>query len=1004
MKATRKVLTLAVLGAGLIAGVIVLGMWLMGGSERAAQANPALVIVGFDMNVAGNSCPNDCTDPGGAGHCTVGTDCTLDTIEGCVALPAAALDGKVNDGCPKVGARLDCDANCDGDCNDAGEDLLCDNNTDDDACDSTETARKINDGCPQVDCRAETSTQCANDTDDDPARCLDFDVFLDDLPDAESVLGFGYSIGEKTSTLLGPITACIHQDELVNLTEQPGSATMDMSDACNGTVTVPTFGANIADMGAAEFNPPFTQGTLGRYTLDLTGVGIGLYGLTLSNVLLGNDMANNLCVLYGCDLWDANHTPLPYGLIAVGQACPTYADLKKLDLAFQPAVSWTDYPQAVVSEDRWFTLTDTVHNNGPTDAVAAEVITVCQPPESIITAETPGGTCSYHVAATELVTVNGLLLNCTAPGALPVLCSQNCAAGVCLVGTVIEVEWPDVLDVHKSTTLATSVDEVLPAQEWDIHCYEPSTHTWPFDNLIVPTDPDILDPDLEAPCDPDDASTWGDCGNNAKHYDLVVGCTTTADLEAGTVTVTTVPATKAAVGELFDVTVSVNVINNGPWGPVNGDVTFGLTVPTDCTPTPANYKVENVSLPLGTTPVSHTWQDISCTSTGAHALGGSATVAVDQTHVSEKTPGNESSTGGGSISITSAADLHVVSWTFPDDRLSIDGYQVRVVPGVGVDRTIDSTEVLHNGGPYTPVHVDVVKTVSDADMDGGGVDCDIEPNAPATWNATLPLSPDQQDIEQFTIDWVDAVKPPYSCTFTFNKTLTITDADVGDPTPESPTRQVEAIRDTDGDTVVDRYATGSEDGAGLGSCNDGLDNGPDGSTDIDDPDCTLRERDNCQDDINPGQENVDGDALGDACDPDNDNDNIPDDWDGDTVLDDPCTGGETDDCDDNCRLIENPLQEDEESDGIGDVCELDVNCSGGGPNGADALMVLQRILGRVGLDPTQCPAPNGDLYAPRASAYVAYDPAHPELVGTGRDALMILQCLLGRHNIVCPED
>src|SRR3989304_6110075 len=32
----------------------------------------------------------------------------------------------------------------------------------------------------------------------------------------------------------------------------------------------------------------------------------------------------NLCEVYGCDLWDANHSP-QFGLVAVGQACPSPA-------------------------------------------------------------------------------------------------------------------------------------------------------------------------------------------------------------------------------------------------------------------------------------------------------------------------------------------------------------------------------------------------------------------------------------------------------------------------------------------------------------------------------------------------------------------------------------------------------------------------------------------------------------------------------------------------------
>ena len=83
--------------------------------------------------------------------------------------------------------------------------------------------------------------------------------------------------------------------------------------------------------------------------------------------------------------------------------------------------------------------------------------------------------------------------------------------------------------------------------------------------------------------------------------------------------------------------------------------------------------------------------------------------------------------------------------------------------------------------------------------------------------------------------------------------------------------------------------------------------------------------DNCPDDANPDQADLDGDSMGDACDPDDDDDtvldvedNCPTCWNLDQADTD---GDELGYCCDNCPTIVNPDQLDTDTDGVGDPCD-----------------------------------------------------------------------------------
>lgn len=168
-----------------------------------------------------------------------------------------------------------------------------------------------------------------------PDRCVsvsaesedefEVDVFLDGLS-TDSVLGFGYDLNFPDG-----VVELVDADHSMLVEAEEGSEAVDLSPDLPAATS--PHSVSVADFGPAEYNPPYTQGVLGRYTFKvLPTAEAGTYNLTLTEVLIGRDTKADPeyrdYPLFGAvpiaAVWDGAFEP-PYGIIAVDVSCESAA-------------------------------------------------------------------------------------------------------------------------------------------------------------------------------------------------------------------------------------------------------------------------------------------------------------------------------------------------------------------------------------------------------------------------------------------------------------------------------------------------------------------------------------------------------------------------------------------------------------------------------------------------------------------------------------------------------
>jgi hypothetical protein len=228
-------------------------------------------------------------------------------------------------------------------------------------------------------------------------------------------------------------------------------------------------------------------------------------------------------------------------------------------------------------------------------------------------------------------------------------------------------------------TIATAAGEVrvfnLTAT---LHCFEKSLHTDAFELSVgVAPQPPVWD---------------AVSANNIQKNKPDVTVLATADVKTITQYVTS-PPTDIDVSANVPIDLVTVIHNNGPYGPVDVQVSWTASADPGCEVMPGSVS-QTVSVPVSVDVTLHQAFTVHCSASSTHSFyfGSQATILTE--HVADPNSGNQSASTTLTVNAWGQADIAVAD-------LALVGLPAEIALSQDVPVTLEA--VLHNSGPSTPV-------------------------------------------------------------------------------------------------------------------------------------------------------------------------------------------------------------------------------------------------------------------------------------------------------------